>query len=336
LVEARHYKRARPALEARVQANPNDAQAAYLLSKVKQAFHDYDGALPLAEKAVALNPRSSAYHLQLAFVVGDIAQKANKLAQFGHARRFRKEVETALALDPKSVDARLAMISYYLEAPGIMGGDRQKAEAMAQEILAINPARGYLAQARLAGKDAEKQSRPEFLARLQGLYEKAVAADPKSLDARVALANLYFDGAIKKYELGEQQGREVLKLDPDRAAGYSLLAVAFVLQERWSDLDAILAQSEKAIPDNLSPYFNAGRNLIFVSKDLPRAERYFRKYLAQEPEGSMPSHSRAQWQLGLALEKQGRKPEAIAALETAVRMDGSFEPAKKDLKRLKG
>jgi hypothetical protein len=40
--------------------------------------------------------------------------------------------------------------------------------------------------------------------------------------------------------------------------------------------------------------------------------------------------------LGLALEKQGRKPEAIAALETAVRMDGSFEPAKKDLKRLKG
>jgi hypothetical protein len=35
------------------------------------------------------------------------------------------------------------------------------------------------------------------------------------------------------------------------------------------------------------------------------------------------------------LEKQSRKPEAVAALETAVRMKPDLEAAKKDLKRLK-
>src|SRR5262249_54500279 len=70
-------------------------------------------------------------------------------------------------------------------------------------------------------------------------------------------------------------------------------------------------------------------------KDLPRAERYFRKYLSQEPEGQTPSLAAAHWRLGLVLEKQGRKPEAITEMETALRLQPSFAPAKKDLQRLR-
>lgn len=332
LVEGRHFKRARALLEQRVQANPNDAHAAYLLARVKLAYGDRDGALKLAEKAVALNSQNATYQVMLSQVVGEIAQNASKISQFGYARRYRKLVETAFALDPKNIEAKNAMMLYYLEAPGIMGGDRKKAEATAEEILRLNPARGYLAQARILSKDREKLSEKEFLARLMSLDEKAVAADPKNLEARVALANLCLATAIKKYDVAEQHAREIVKLDPDRISGYSLLAVTYAVQERWSDLDAILAQAEKAVPDNLVPYFYAARN----SKDLQRAERYLRKYLTQEPEPTNPTHALAHWQLGLALEKQGRKPEAIAAMETAVRMDGNLEPAKKDLKRLKG
>ena len=45
--------------------------------------------------------------------------------------------------------------------------------------------------------------------------------------------------------------------------------------------------------------------------------------------------ARPEFYLGLLLEKQGRKAEAIAELEQAVRMNPDFENAKKDLKRLK-
>ena len=69
--------------------------------------------------------------------------------------------------------------------------------------------------------------------------------------------------------------------------------------------------------------------------DLPRAERYARKYLAQEPEPTSSSPAVAHWRLGLVLEKQGRKGDAIAERQSATRMDPKFEQAQKDLKRLK-
>lgn len=41
------------------------------------------------------------------------------------------------------------------------------------------------------------------------------------------------------------------------------------------------------------------------------------------------------WRLGLILEKAGRQADAIAELQTATTLDPKFEPAAKDLKRLK-
>jgi tetratricopeptide (TPR) repeat protein len=96
-----------------------------------------------------------------------------------------------------------------------------------------------------------------------------------------------------------------------------------------------LSQAEKNVPDNLSPYMRAGSVLLFQSKDLLRAERYFRKYLSQEPEGNASRPAQAHWRLASVLEKEGRKPEAISELEAALKLEPEFEPAKKDLKRLK-
>jgi hypothetical protein len=60
-----------------------------------------------------------------------------------------------------------------------------------------------------------------------------------------------------------------------------------------------------------------------------------RKYLTQEREAGAPTHGVAQWRLGLVLEHQGRKADAIAAIEAAVKAEPSLDSAKKDLKRLK-
>lgn len=70
-------------------------------------------------------------------------------------------------------------------------------------------------------------------------------------------------------------------------------------------------------------------------QDLPRAETYFRKYLTQEPEAAAPDHGAAHWGLGLVLEKEGRKQDAIREVETASRLNPKLEGANKDLRRLK-
>jgi hypothetical protein len=80
---------------------------------------------------------------------------------------------------------------------------------------------------------------------------------------------------------------------------------------------------------------------LLAGKDLPRAERYFRKYLTQEPEGGSPPLAACHWRLGQLLEKLGKKDEAIKEIQMGIDLKPgldkqNLEVAKKDLKRLKG
>ena len=55
----------------------------------------------------------------------------------------------------------------------------------------------------------------------------------------------------------------------------------------------------------------------------------------RDPEGNTPPFWAAHWRLGLVVEKEGEKPEAVAEVQNAVNINPDFEPAKKDLKRLR-
>ena len=72
--------------------------------------------------------------------------------------------------------------------------------------------------------------------------------------------------------------------------------------------------------------------------DLPRAETFLKKYLAdtREPEAQSPSFAMAHRSLGLVYEKESRKPGAISSeLQTAIRLKPDFEAARCDLKRMR-
>ena len=328
LAEGGHWKRLRAWAEPRVAANPNDAQAAYYLASVKEELGDLDGALPLAEKAVSLEPNNARYHYRLGTICISQAQKAGIFKGLGLARRFKAEAEKAISLDPKNVDAREALMEYYFDAPGIAGGDKKKAWATADEIGKIDAVSGLLAQAGLAAKEKNPAKQGAF-------YEKALAAAPH--DARVLreVAGFYSGDSQKKYDLTEKYGLEALKMDEDRMVPYIVLAVAYAATERWKDLDAMMERAEKNVPDDLGADYQAGKVLLLSGKDLPRAERYFRKYLTMEPEGGEPNHAAAHWRLGLVLEKEGKKAEAITEMEATLRLQADFKEAKEDLKRLK-
>jgi len=329
LIDAGHWKQARAVVEQRYQSNPNNAQAAYLLSQVKDAFGDLDTALKLAEKAVELDGGKAAYHYQLAVVCGETAEHASLFSKAGWARRFKQEAEKAASLDSRDLDARFALLEYDLEAPRLMGGGRDKAQAMAAEIAKIDAARGYLAEARLAQQDKDT-------AKQESWYLKALTAAPHNYEVLVDLAQLYGSDARKQFDLAEKYARQALLVHRRRVLAYSSLAVTCAGEQHWADLDDALTKAEKNVSSDLSPYYQAGRILLVTGTDLARAERYFRKYLTQEPEGEAPTLAHAHWRLGLVLEKEGHKPEAVAELETALRLKPDLDAAKKDLKRLGG
>jgi len=77
LILAGHWKRARAILEPLVKAHPENPRSCYLLAEVKMSFKDFDGALPLAQRAVDLDGKNSDYHLKLGQVFGEMAARAS-------------------------------------------------------------------------------------------------------------------------------------------------------------------------------------------------------------------------------------------------------------------
>jgi tetratricopeptide (TPR) repeat protein len=327
LIDSGHYKRARVLVEARYKENPNNAETLCLMSRTRQLWERLDEAEKFAEKAVALNPKEACYHFQLAEVSGQKAQKVSVFHQIGLGRQFKKEADLTLQLDPKHVGALKDMMMFYLEAPGIIGGDKNKARGIADQLMKIDPVEGYFAQITLARKEKQEGGSEEYL-------RKAVEARPDSYAARIALGSHLLNQ--KKFEEADRHSKEALKLHPDRTGSYVVLALSAALQDRWADVDAILAQAEKAVPDNFIAFFRVANNCLGRKTELARAERYFRKYLTMEQEPGTPSHATAHWRLGLVLEQLGRKSEALAELDTAVKADSANAQAKADWKRLKG
>jgi tetratricopeptide (TPR) repeat protein len=337
LLEQSHYKRAQPILAERLKANPNDAQSWYEMSKVSAAFQRWDDAIQQAERAVSLNHKNAEFQAALAdAVVSKLSSsQAGMFAKMSLAHRFRKEVDLALQLDPNNLDANSDLLEFNLEAPGLVGGDKEKAADIADHMLRVNPVRGYLLKLEIATHQKRAPSE------LEGLLQQAIKADPKLYYARTQAANFYITQGGAALAHAEEQAREAIRLDPDRVAAYTALATVYAQQGRWKELDATLADAEHAVPDDLAPHYQAAKAILLNpqnpaphNEDLPRAEKYLRTYLSQPPEGNQPSAAAAHWRLGLVLAKEGRKDQAKQELQQAVALEPDFEPAKKDLKRL--
>ena len=193
-------------------------------------------------------------------------------------------------------------------------------------MVKTNPVDGWFAKARLATENKQNDQ-------VLGFYQKAYEADPKDYGANTQLASIYI--REKKYDLAEKHAKNAVAIKPTSAGGYAQLATIYANQKRWAELNAILTESEKRVPSNLSPFYAAGNVLLALGENFPTAEQYFKKYMKQEPEARAPKHAHARWRLGLLYEKQNKKAEARTEISAAVRDLPDFEPAKKDLARLK-
>ena len=328
LFEHGHFGEARAVAEKQLATNPRDAAALAWLARTQTLAGDLKGGAATAERAIAADPGYAGGHMALAEALGAEAVRANVLRRLPLARRIRKALETAVAVEPANVDALNGLVQYYLQAPGIVGGGDDKADATALRIAGIDAARGLITQGEIAAYRGQHD-------RVEALYRTAVEADPQSTHAGIALANWYGARPERRDE-AEAQAKSLLDLDPALMTPYRVLAIVFARAGRWSELDAILARADTQHPSNLLAWLAAGETLLATGADLPRAERCIRRYLAQPPELGMPSHAVAHWRLGLVLEKAGRRADAAAAIREALRMDPDLEPAKKDLKRVSG
>lgn len=182
-------------LSGRVSSAPRDAESFNLLCRAYFALEDWDRAESPCKKATALDPNNARFHLWLGRVYGEKADRANFLSAAGLAGKTRDEFQRAVQLDPNDTDARRDLAEFYLTAPGIVGGGRDKALEQAKSIGKISPEWEHWIYARIAerSKDAATAERE---------YRLMIEAGKGSAEGWLNLA--FFFRNQKRYDDMEQ------------------------------------------------------------------------------------------------------------------------------------
>lgn len=155
-----------------------------LLCRAYYTLGNWDAGLSACEKAISLEPANSRYHLWLGRIYGRKADGSNFLTAFGLARKVRHELETAVRLDPNDAPARTDLAEFYLEAPGIVGGGKDKAAEQAEKLASLDRVKAGWVRGRIAEKNKD------FVA-AEKEYLAAVEASHGRPDAWVNLARFY-------------------------------------------------------------------------------------------------------------------------------------------------
>jgi tetratricopeptide (TPR) repeat protein len=187
-------------LEQRIRTAPT-ANDYNLLCRAHFELGAWDAGIPACEKAIAITPDNALYHLWMGRIYGEKADHVHFLSAAGLAKKVRSEFERAVELEPKNWEARTDLAEFYLEAPGIVGGGKDKARAEADRIAPLNPSMACWVKGRIADKNKDPDAAEQQ-------YQLAIQVSQGGARAWLNLAGFYhhenrlpeMDQALRKLE----------------------------------------------------------------------------------------------------------------------------------------
>jgi len=171
-------------LKQQISHSPTDTEAHNLLCRAYFMLEEWDHGISACERAINRAPQNSLYHLWLGRIYGEKADRAGFMSAAGLAKKVRSEFERAVELDPKSWQARTDLAEFYFEAPGIVGGGKDKARAQADVLASLIPAMAHYINGRIAEKNKDT-------ATAEREYRAAIEASHGGAHAWLNLALFY-------------------------------------------------------------------------------------------------------------------------------------------------
>ncbi len=204
-------------LQPALQANGQDAEAQQLLCRLSLQLERWDEAVSACERAVALDGSSSDNHLWYGRALGEKADRVSFIRAYGLAKHVKTEFETAVAADPRNAEALSALGEYYAEAPAIVGGGSDKAEAVARRLDDIDRARAEELRGRIAAGNRDAAAAEQH-------FRDAVASS-HSANYWMVLGSYY----QKQHDIPRMQQAIRSGLEADGARGEPLVDAAHLL-----------------------------------------------------------------------------------------------------------
>ncbi|MBX3712607.1 MAG: tetratricopeptide repeat protein [Lysobacter sp.] len=277
--------------------------------------------------------------------------------------------ETLAKAMPADVDAWIVLARARLQA-----GKAEAAIAAAEKATGLGPknAQAFYWLGNAYGSrigQVGMLSKMTMAPKLRDAFEQAVALDPALVDARSSLVLFYLQapaaigGGIDK---ARAQATAIAKYD--RARGYLAqaqiashekkpeqmigalesavaakpadegmrvqLALGYQQEKRWADAHAAIRKWSSEHPASARPKYQLGRMAALSGQYLEEGEAALRAYLTMPRGKDDPSHAHVHYRLGQIQAKAGRKDDARASLQAALKLDPKLKEAKTALAEL--
>ena len=272
-----------------------------------------------------------------------------------------------------SLPAQPSLIEQGLAA--ISRGDSAAAIRILEKAVAQTPgsadAHFHLANAHAEeGMKAGMLRARKHISKMREGYERAIALDPKHIEARVGLVQFHtaapgfmggsYDEALerarqikaidaveghrayalvyshqKKLDLARNEYAAALRVHPDSPKAHTFFGRHLAVAEK--NHVAAFAEFEVALkldPTHMAAFYHLGRTAAVANANLKRGEEALKKYIAYTPKANEPTLANAHYFLGLIHENAGRKAEARKSYEAALKLNPSLKKASDGLKGL--
>jgi len=272
LFQKRKFDEAKPALEEIIKKDRKNAQAHYYLATIHllPAYLDNDKAVDLAETAIKLDANNADYHYIHGAALGIKVRDAGVIKQAFLAPKVKNAFARAVELNPNHVQARIGLVQYLLNAPSIMGGDKEKAAEHIEAVVKLDEVVGRSFRSRLF--ESEKKH-------AEAEQELKIVVQNHASDWR-GWRNLgYYYLRNEKPDQSFDAFKKYVSVKPDTADAYDSLAEGLL---RKGNADQAIIQLNKSL--QLDPTF--GPSLLKLGrahemkKQTKEAREAYQKLLA--------------------------------------------------------
>ena len=250
-VELKEYEKAKSVFGALVDQNPKDALAQHWLGRTFFLLGKGEKASEHCKKSIELEDQNADFHFWYGQALGQEAQSAGLLSQAFLAHKVLDQFQRTIELDPSHVGGHVGLANYYLQAPGIVGGDIAKAKEQAEILIDLGAKQGRFLLVRVLEKDDNFESVKKAYAEAEKFFD-----DAKD-DASFFNGYGYFYLKYKKYDLAIEKFKRQVELAPKNENSYDSLGDGYRAAGR---LQEALASYQKAV--EINPKFEPSKKNI--------------------------------------------------------------------------
>lgn len=245
------FSQAKPIFESYLIQHPTHKKTREYLGDIAAHEKDWDKAISLYKVLAEEDYSNANYHYKYGGAMGMKATSINPVFALPYISDIKRELELAASLDPKHIETRWALIEFYLQLPGLLGGSAKKAEEYADELYKISKVDGLLAKGRIAEYTKRIQDAEQY-------YEKAI---------EIGGSPLTYETLIKFYEKNNQ---------PYEALDYTLQALEKLHLNRFNYLFGKIAAESNMQNQQGIDCLNEFLKNYSAKDEISKAEVYYR------------------------------------------------------------